>query len=76
MSTLPRPKKSIKKEMIFAKDFLKYKMPMSCEECSHFSFKNEKCTLGNNTLEHRKNAQKKSYLVSGTVAFCRLHEID
>lgn len=76
MSTPRRLKKSIKKEAISGRDYLNFKLPISCEDCSHFSFIHEKCTLGNNTLEHRKKAQTQSYLLSGTVAFCRLIEID
>lgn len=76
MSTPPKLKRSIKKEYISPGDFFKYKIPMSCEDCSHYSMTNDKCTLGNNTLEHRRAAQLKSYELSGTVAFCRLHEID
>lgn len=76
MSTPARLKKSIKKEAISAADYLKYKLPISCEDCSHFSFIHERCTLGNATKEHRKAAQTQSYIQSGTVAFCRLLEID
>lgn len=76
MSTAKRIKRSIKKEGISAADYLKYKLPISCEDCSHFSSTHEKCTLGNATIEHRKAAQTRSYIQSGTVAFCRLLEID
>lgn len=76
MSTPAKLKKSIKKEFINPVDYLKYSIPMSCEQCSHFSRINDKCTLGNNTKDHRQEAQLKSYELSGTVAFCRLHEID
>lgn len=76
MSTPAKLRKSIKKEYINPTDFFKFKTPMSCEDCSHFSSSLNKCTLGNNTIEHRKIAQQKSYELSGTVAFCRLHEID
>lgn len=76
MSTPKRIKKSIKKEFISGADYLKYKLPISCDDCSHFSLTHQLCTLGNRTLDHRKEAQIKSYLLSGTVAFCRLLEID
>lgn len=76
MSTVKRLKKSIKKEAISGHDYLNYKLPISCEDCSHFSHTQQLCTLGNRTIEHRKDAQTKSYLLSGTVAFCRLLEID
>lgn len=76
MSTPARIRKSIKKEKIRPSAYLKYKLPISCEDCSHFSFIHQKCTLGNATKEHRKEAQTQSYRQSGTVAFCRLLEID
>ena len=76
MSTPRRLKRSIKKENISGQDYQKYKFLISCEDCSHFSFIHQQCTLGNNTVEHRKEAQTRSYLLSGTVAFCRLIEID
>lgn len=76
MSSSARLKRSIKKEAIAPADYLKYKIPLSCEDCSHFSFIHEKCTLGNATKAHRREAQTQSYIQSGKVAFCRLLEID
>ncbi len=76
MSTPARIRRSIKKEKISPPAYLKYKLPISCEDCSHFSFIHQKCTLGNATKDHRKQAQTQSYMQSGTVAFCRLLEID
>lgn len=35
-----------------------------------------RCSLGNNTVAHRKTKQIESYLLSGRMAFCRLLEID
>lgn len=76
MSTKARIKKSIKKEFLPASDFLNYKIPFSCEDCSHFSSSQQLCSLGNRTLSHRLEEQMKSYNLSGTLAFCRLLEID
>lgn len=77
MSTPPkRIKNSIKKESIPAKDFLYYSIPYACEDCSHFSHTNQVCSLGNQTLAHRREQQLKNYLLSGKMAFCRLLEID
>jgi ribosomal protein L32 len=82
--TSPQPKvktpkrigSSIKKDVIQASDYLKYNLPMSCEECSHFKSSHETCTLGLPTEHHLKRNQEKSYLLSGKIALCRFQEID
>jgi len=67
---------SIKKDVIHPRDFNYYKLPYSCEDCSHFSSKNETCTLGYQTEPHLKRNQLHSYEVSGKMALCRFIEID
>jgi hypothetical protein len=57
-------------------DYLKYDVRFACEDCTHFDFANEKCTLGYNSKWHRKEFQKKSYELSGKMALCRFLEID
>ena len=67
---------SIKKDAIKASDYLRYNLPNSCEECSHFNAANETCTLSLPTEPHLERSQKKSYLLSGKIAICRFQEID
>lgn len=69
-------KPSIKKEPIHPSDYMKYNLPLACENCSHFSSPTETCTLGYMTAPHLKRNQEKSYSLSGKIAFCRFIEID
>lgn len=64
------------KDPIAAQDFNSYKIPFSCEDCSHFASEKVQCTLGFKAENHlRKNALK-SYFISGKIAQCRFLEID
>lgn len=67
---------SIKKDAINPQAYNRYKLPYSCEDCSHFKSANESCTLGMPTEQHLKRNQIISYNLSGKVALCRLQEID
>jgi len=67
---------SIKREKVAAFDYQHYNHRFSCDDCSHFDSSAEKCTLGYPTQPHRKAQQTHEYLMSGTMAFCRSHEID
>lgn len=67
---------SIRKDAINPSDYLRYKQPMACEDCSHFKASNETCTLGMPTEAHLRRNQELSYRLSGKVALCRLQEID
>ena len=71
-----RIRPSILKDSINPSDYLKYKLPFACEDCSHFKFSNESCTLGMPTEAHLSRNQNLSYNLSGKVALCRLQEID
>ncbi len=74
--TPKKPSVTIKHDAINPRDYLKYKMPMSCEECTHFKVENESCTLGYWTKWHRQSYQVHSYETTGKVAICRFMEID
>lgn len=78
--TMPKtPRKirpSIKREKVSAFDYQNYNHRFSCDDCSHFDANLEKCTLGYPTEPHRKAQQAHEYMMSGTLAFCRSHEID
>lgn len=65
-------------------DFLKYDFTFACEQCSHFAPNNDPqkesggglCTIGYSTEPHRREANLKSYELSGRMAFCRFLEVD
>lgn len=67
---------SIKRDNVSAADYLRYENRWSCDECSHFDSLSEKCTLGYETSHHRLAEQRRSFELSGKIAFCRFHEID
>jgi hypothetical protein len=75
-STPKRLNTSIKFDAIHPKDYLRFDLRMSCEDCTHFNHGNETCTLGYVTQWHRAEFQKKSYELTGRVALCRFQEID
>lgn len=74
--TAPRLHASIKKDRLHPADFLKYNLRVSCEDCSHFDSDKIQCTLGYNAANHLKAEQTHQYFLSGSMAFCRFHEID
>jgi hypothetical protein len=63
-------------DRVAPKDYLGLGLIYSCEQCSHFDPEAEKCTFGYDTSPHRKKNQDERYLLSGTLAYCRLIEID
>ena len=67
---------SMKKDFVHPKDFNKYKIPFSCEDCSHFKSENETCTLGFKTEPHLKRNVIKIYNLCGKIPQCRFLEID
>lgn len=71
-----RLRSSIKKDAIQASDYNRYKLPWSCDDCTHFDRNQEICTLGYNAIHHRKAQQKIDYELGGHFALCRFQEID
>lgn len=69
-------KPSIRRDAINPVDYAKYKLPWSCEDCSHFNNQEQKCTLGYRVEPHLRENMKKTYELSGTVSLCRFLEID
>lgn len=67
---------SIKRDAVNPKDFQEYNFKFACEECSHFNFENQQCSLGYNVQNHLKENLLKMYFLSGKMTFCRFHEID
>lgn len=67
---------SIKKDGINPSDYLKYKLPWACEDCTHFNHLKKACTLGYPSHHHLRETQTKAYLLSGKMALCRFQELD
>lgn len=74
--TPKRLRTSIRFDPIHPSDYLKYDIRSACEDCSHFDFENNRCTLGYDSKWHRKDFQKSSYELTGRMALCRFLEID
>jgi len=72
----PRLHASIKKDMVNARDYLKYDTRFSCEDCSHFDGEKVLCTIGYTPQHHLKSVQTHQYELAGNMAFCRFLEID
>lgn len=71
-----RLRSSIKKDPVHPSSYNNYKLPWSCDDCSHFAHETESCTLGYNSLNHRRVQQKFDYELGGHYALCRFQEID
>lgn len=75
----PTPKRlrpSIKYDTVNPSDYLRYTFPAACDDCTHFNPENESCTLGYNSLYHRRERQQQDYLLTGKMVLCRFLEID
>ena len=69
-------KKSILLDKVTKENFVKYNYASSCEDCTHFDFQPETCTLGYPTSPHLKRNQWAQILKTGEMAFCRTIETD
>lgn len=74
--TKKRINTSIKRDGVHPRDWLMFNKPWACEDCSHFDEARGSCTLGYNPSPHLRETQRKSYELSGKIAFCRFLEID
>lgn len=75
----PTPKRlrqSIRLDTVNPGDFMKYDFTFCCEQCTHFDASNERCTLGYNNQNHRREHNLRTYNLNGKMAFCRFLEID
>jgi len=79
----PRPKltpkritPSIKKDGINPALYNRLVLPWSCDDCAHFDFNGERCSMGFNSAHHRRAQLQKEYELSGKVSLCRFQEID
>lgn len=71
-----RPKRSVIYDPIHPTDFRTLNIVYTCEQCSHFSASEHRCTIGYESALHVKSTQDRHYELSGRVAFCRFAEID
>ena len=71
-----RLRPSIKKDPLKASDYNHYKLPWSCDDCTHFDSEQERCTLGYQALNHRRTQQQHDFELGGHFALCRFQEID
>lgn len=74
--TPKRLNKSIKTDAIHPADYLRFDFRFACEDCSHFNFETEECTIGYQPAPHRKAEQTRCYELSGKMALCRFLELD
>lgn len=74
--TAKRLKTSIKTDVIHPSDYARFDFRFACEDCSHFTTEEQRCTLGYESKWHRKEFQKTSYELTGKMALCRFLEID
>ena len=75
-NTPKRPRPSIRRDTINPRDYLKYKFPSACEDCTHFKASTAHCTLGYEPKWHRREFQTAEYERTGKMALCRFLEID
>ena len=66
----------VRLDQISPSDYLIYKTRFACEDCTHFNANETSCTLGYESKWHLREVQEKSYLLSGSISFCRFIEID
>lgn len=70
-----RPRMSIKLDRVNPRDFLRFDTIFACEQCSHFSVSEVRCTMGY-VAQHTRDRQLELYNRTGHMAFCRFLEID
>ncbi len=69
-------KQGIFLDVVNPTDFLNLNIIYCCEQCSHFDPESERCTIGYNAANHRREQNLKNFESSGRMAFCRMLEID
>lgn len=74
--TPKRIRRSVKLDRVSASDFLNYDLTYACEQCSHFSSVDSKCTLGFPAHLHVKEIQLQRFYSHSHMAFCRFLEVD
>lgn len=70
-----RQRKSIKLDRVNPRDLSKFDVRFFCDDCSHFSLSEKRCTMGY-VPQHTREEQMAIYNLTGMMAFCRFLEID
>lgn len=70
-----RPRMGIKLDRVDGRDFMRFDLVYACEQCSHYSFSERRCTMGY-LAQHTREKQLELYNRTGFMAFCRFLEID
>lgn len=70
-----RQRKSIKLDRVNPRDLSKFDVRFFCDDCSHFSSSEKRCTMGY-VAQHTREEQMALYNLTGMMALCRFMEID
>lgn len=70
-----RPRMGIKLDRVNPQDFMRFELIYACEQCSHYSLTERRCTMGY-VPQHTHARQLELYNRTGFMAFCRFLEID
>jgi len=68
-------RRSMKMDRINPQDFARLNLVFACEQCSHFSNSESRCTMGY-IAQFRRADQLLDYNLTGFMKFCRFQEID
>lgn len=66
----------ILKDPVHPDQYNDLKYSVCCEDCTHFDASTEECTLQYPVAPHLRRNQLHDLKTSGTMAFCRVMEID
>lgn len=66
----------IKTDKVNLDEYRRFNYACSCEDCTHFDHRDEKCTFDYPTEPHLKRNQMAQLKETGEMAFCRAMEID
>lgn len=69
-------RRSLILDPIHPRDYRQMDIIFYCEQCSHFDPSSAQCTIGYDASKHLEAVQRRSYELTGRVAFCRFSEID
>ena len=69
-------RKSVILDRIDPTEFRTLKFTYCCEQCVHFDCEKIDCSLGQSHDLHGKEAQLRTYNLTGKMALCRFLEID
>jgi len=70
-----RVRRGVRADRVDPQDLSRYELAFFCDDCGHYDRTRMKCTMGYAAI-HTKAEQLAQYDLTGTMAFCRLSEID